>query len=751
MPITPEDYARADRFLPWNAGRRVYNALVEPNWIAGGDRFWYLNHSRHGKEFVLVDPERGSREPAFDHARLAAALSAATGRHWEAGGLPFSAITWQGTDRIRFEVGEEHWDCDLAGYRLEQVTPEPAAREGELASPDGRLAAFVREGDVWVRPIGGGEEIRLTADAEPDYVYATPPDSTTTAVTDRLSGKPLPVLAVWSPDSRRLATHRLDQRKVKPLHLIQGAPPDGAKRPVLHSYRVPLVGDPEMALAQTVILDVGERTALVARYEPAPMLIFSPPEAKMAIWGEDGQRLYLLQRERADKAIRLLEVDAGSGDVRTVIEERGETYVEANLAVRSRPNVRVLGGGEVIWFSERDGWGHLYLYDAASGACKRQITAGPFAVREIAHVDEAARRLYFTAGGREPDQEPYYRQLYVVDLDGGEPVRLTPEDADHHVTFSPSGRYFADTYGRVDLPPVTVVRAATGEHLAALEEADCSELAAEGWRFPERFRVKARDGVTDIYGVIYHPTRLDPDGRYPVIDDIYPGPQVIRTPKVFPTDERSAFGFWHPQALAELGFIVVTIDGMGSPLRSKAFHDYGYGRMEEAGGLEDHIAGLRQLAERHPYLDLRRVGIFGHSGGGFASTHAILAFPEFYKVAVASAGNHDQRGYSATWGEKYQGLLAGGNYDPQANAPLAANLRGKLLLAFGDMDDNVHPALTIQVIDALIKANKDFDLLILPNRNHAYAADPYFVRRRWDYFVRHLLGQEPPAYEIRKP
>ncbi len=753
MALSREDYVRADRFLPWNVTRRIYSDRVEPRWLPGGERFWYMNPGRGGRQFKLVDPERQAVVPAFDHVRLAAGLSLGTGKHVAPHLLPFAAIEPDGEQAVRFEVDGTAWTCDLTTYACAKVQPAAAAREGEVASPDGRWAAFVRDGNVWVRPIGGGEDVQLTRDGQPDYEYGHPPDSTTTAVTDRLSGKPLPVLVVWSPDSRRLATHQLDQRRVRQLHLVQAAPPDDSSRPVLHSYRVPLVGDSDVALTETVVLDVAERTAVRARHEPLPMLVFSPPEVRNAWWGDDGRRLYLLARERHDRAARLLEVDAATGAVRTVIEERGETYVEMNLAARARPNVRVLRGGrEVVWFSERDGWAHLYLYDAETCACKRQLTSGAFAVRDIVHVDEEARRLYFTAGGREPGGEPYYRHLYAVDLDGGEPELLTPEDADHSVTFSPSGRFFVDTYGRVDQPPRTVVRGAAGAMACALEEADVAEVAAEGWRYPERFTVKARDGVTDLYGTIYHPTRFDPAGRYPVIDDIYPGPQTIHSPKVFPTDDRSAFAFWHPQALAELGFVVVQIDGLGTPLRSKAFHDHGYGRMEEAGGLHDHIAGLRQLAERHPYMDLSRVGIFGHSGGGFASTHAILAFPDFYKVAVSSAGNHDQRGYSATWGEKYQGPVNGDNYLPQANYRLAANLKGRLLLACGDMDDNVHPALTLRVVDALIKAGKDFDLLVLPNRNHGYNADPYFVRRRWDYFVRHLLAEEPPAgYVIEKP
>ena len=383
------------------------------------------------------------------------------------------------------------------------------------------------------------------------------------------------------------------------------------------------------------------------------------------------------------------------------------------------------------------------MYDGKTGKLKHQITSGAWVVRDIIRIDDVGRWLYFTGAGREPARDPYYQHLYRIKLDGSLLELLTPENAHHEVSFSPSGNYFIDTYSRVNLPPVSVLRTADGRLVRKLETADISNLLESGWKYPQPFRVKARGDSTDIYGVIYFPSNFDNQKKYPVIESIYPGPQVIRTQKDF-----SPMGYGECQALAELGFIVVTIDGMGTPFRSRAFHDVSYGNLGEAGGLQDHVSGFRQLAVERPYMDLSRVGIYGHSGGGYASTRAILAYSDFYKVAVSSAGNHDQRGYLANWGERYQGLPNGANYEGQDNASLAKNLQGKLLLAFGDMDDNVHPALTIQVIDALIKANKDFDLILLPNANHSFrqpSRSPYFTRRLWDYFVRHLKGVEPPA------
>ena len=763
--LTREDYARAERYLIWNIGKLVFKIQVAPQFVGTSDRFWYRNDTRDGKEFVLIDPALNMRRPAFDQVRLAAALSSASGKACEPNALPFDKFEFiQDGKAIRFDIEKTRWTCDLSSYACAKAEAPKGDPEGERLSPDGRWAAFVKEHDLYLRPAAGGAEIRLTTDGEPYYDYGTEAEESTRAVTERLSGKKLPPLLLWSPDSRKIFTYRLDQRKVDSLYLIQSVPPQG-RRPLLHAYRYALVGDKDLPLAELAVFDVDTRAKVAFKCDPYLFINDSPVTTKRAWWGEDSRSLYFIEDDRAGKASRLRVADARTGETRTLIEEKGATYVELNLLLGSAPNVRILGkGAEIIWFSERDGWGHLYLYDGRTGALKNQITRGPWVVRDILQVDETSRRVYFTAGGREQGRDPYYQHLYRIKLDGSAMELLTPEDADHSVAcfegepgggdrpskLSPSGRFFVDTYSRIDLAPASVLRDADGRLVRELEKADIEPLLATGWKWPERFTVKARDGTTDLYGVIYKPSGFDPAKKYPVIDGIYPGPQAIRTPKSFGADISSVSSFCNDITLAELGFVVINIDGQGTPFRSKAFHDFSYGKMEDAGGLEDHVAGIRQLAAGRAYMDLSRVGIYGHSGGGFASTHAILAYPEFYKVAVASAGNHDQRGYLAAWGEQYQGLLDGDNYKNQANAGLAANLKGKLLLVHGDMDDNVPPALTIQVVDALIKANKDFDLLILPNRNHSLGLDPYFTRRKWDYFVRNLLGAEPPQdYEIK--
>jgi dipeptidyl aminopeptidase/acylaminoacyl peptidase len=744
--LSAADYARAERLLPWHLNPLVRNAQVRPNWIDDGDRFWYQRQTRNGTEIVLVDPRTGECRPLPDGGEKETLLKAG-------------------------ESGSE-------GDRL------AATLAHGLISPDGRWAVSSRDSNLILRAMQSGEERALTQDGELTHAYGKSPDSNTFAVTARVGGIPLPPMAIWSPDSRRILTSRLDERRVKELHLLQSAPPDGSARPVLHTYRYAMAADEQIPHAELMVLDVETGKRVDADWRPIPAPLLSPIELQHAWWSDDGTRVYFIDLARGCQSCHLCELDVATGAVRPILEERNDTYLELNPTTWAQPNVRILGAGEeVIWFSERDGWGHLYLYDGRTGELENPITSGEWLVRDIVRVDEDARRVYFTACGRETGRDPCYRHLYGVNLDGSDLALLTPEDADHQVSippvseivalaemalrggtpsvpgFSPSGRYFLDTWSRLDAAPVSLLRSADGALVCTLETADVSDALSAGWRWPEAFQVKARDGETDLYGAIYRPFHFDPEQRYPVIDMIYPGPQVLRTPKrSFPAEPVETINYTLPQVLAELGFVVVTLDGMSSPFRSKAFHDFAYGRMEDAGGLEDHLAGLRQLAERHPYMDLDRVGITGHSGGGFASTRAILTHPDFYKVAVSGAGNHDQLGYQSYWGEKYQGLPDSADdieaiYGAQINARLAGNLKGKLLLITGDMDDNVHPALTLQVANALIAANKDFDLLVLPNRNHQTSfRDPYVLRRLWDYFVRHLLGAEPPeGYRIRGP
>jgi dipeptidyl aminopeptidase/acylaminoacyl peptidase len=463
-------------------------------------------------------------------------------------------------------------------------------------------------------------------------------------------------------------------------------------------------------------------------------------------WSADGRQVAFLSSSRDHKEAHLRVADTESGKVREVLEEKVATYYESG---NDAHNWRVLpASNEVIWFSERDNWGQLYLYDLQTGRLKNQITTGEGNVTQLVKVDEQNRFLYFLGVGKEKGRDPYFVHFYRIGFDGRNLTLLTPEDATHVIAPSPSARYFIDSYSKPDAAPTAVLRDASGTLIATLEKADISRLVATGWKPPQPIVVKARDGMTDLYGLLYTPTNLNASAKYPIVNHIYPGPQ---TGSVGPRNFLSARG--DSQALAELGFAVVEIDGMGTPWRSKKFHDAYFGDMGD-NTLPDQVAGMKDLAAKYPWIDLQRAGVWGHSGGGYATAGAMFHYPDFFKVGISESGNHDNRNYEDDWAEKWQGLLEKKgettNYDSQANQNFVKNLKGKLLLTHGTMDDNVPPSNTLVLVDELIKANKDFDLLLLPNRRHGYAAEPYMIRRRWDYFVRHLLGAEPPqGYELR--
>jgi dipeptidyl-peptidase-4 len=466
-------------------------------------------------------------------------------------------------------------------------------------------------------------------------------------------------------------------------------------------------------------------------------------------WSADSKEVAFVTTSRDHKREDLRVADTATGAVRDVLAERAETFFESG---QGRVNWRYLPkSNEVLWFSRKDNWGHLYLHDAGTGFQKNRITTGEGNVTQVVRVDEAARTIFFQGVGKEPGRDPYNRHFYKIGFDGRNQTLLTPEAADHVIDLAPSGNYFVDTYSTPDTAPVSVLRDSNGKVVATLETADISQLVATGWHPPMPFTVKARDGQTDLYGLMFRPTNFDPTRRYPIINNIYPGPQ---TGSVGGRSFSVARG--DAQAIAELGFVVVQIDGMGTPWRSRTFHEAYYGNMGD-NTLPDQVAGMKELAARYPWIDLERAGIYGHSGGGYATAGAMFRYPDFFKVGVSQAGNHDNRIYEDDWAEKWQGLLVkkpdgSSNYDDQANQTHAKNLKGKLLLAHGTMDTNVPYYSTLLVVDELIKANKDFDLILLPNRGHGFGQEPYMMRRRWDYFVKHLLGAEPPAnYEMRGP
>jgi dipeptidyl aminopeptidase/acylaminoacyl peptidase len=752
--VPAEEYARAEGFMGRAMNPLVFGTGVRANWLDDG-RFWYRVAIPAGAEFIMVDPRQGSRERAFDHERLARGLAIATGESFDPFSLPFNSfeiipervteVIPDGT-RIRVEVdGIDYW-CSLRDYSCGRLSVTPsdvdrartnARRRGsfQVLSPDGSKAAFIRDHNLWMRNVETGAETQLTTDGMEDFGYAT--NNAGWTKSDR------PVL-LWSPDSKKIATFQHDGRGVGMMYLVSTR----VGHPELEAWKYPLPEDSVIFRIHRVVIHTdGPQAPRVVRLDMPPDQhrsticdhIYCNGAFADVEWAPDGSQLAFVSSSRDHKEAKLRVADPESGEVRDVLEERVETFFESGedmINWHFFPEY-----DEVIWFSERTDWGHLYLYDLQTGQLKHPITSGEWRVLQLRHIDREARMLYFTGSGKEPG-DPYFQYLYSVSMDGGEVRLLTPDSANHSISFSPDYRFFVDAASTPLDPGTTVLRDMTGREVVHLETGDISQLVAAGWQPPIPFKAKARDGITDVYGIMFQPSRLDPNFKYPIVNYLYPGPQSGSVgSRSFSAARRSH------QAMAELGFVVVTLDAMGTPGRTKSFHEAYYGNMGD-NGLPDQIAAIRQLAERNPWMDLDRVGIWGGSGGGFASTAGILRYPDFYKVAVSTSGNHDNRNYEDDWGEKWQGLLeeyddGTTNYDNQANQLVAGNLKGKLLLAHGTMDSNVPPYNTLVVVDALIAANKDFDLLLLPNRGHGLG-ESYMQRRRWDYFVEHLLGAEPP-------
>ena len=740
--FTAADYAQAEKFMTYNTKPLVVRNSVKPVWLPDG-RFWYRNTLAGGAEFVLVDPARGTRLPAFNHARLAITLSKAAAVVYGAHGLPFQELEFSKDGQfILFDAVSKKWKCDVDGAQCVAQGVAAGARN-DVESPDKKHMVFLRNDNLWIREAGTKKETQLTFDGVKDFGYAT--DNAGWTSSDR-------AILLWSPDSKKIATFQQDQRGVGEMYLVNTK----VGHPELKAWKYPLPGDAVVPTIQRVIIDIDSPKMTRLKMPPdqhrstlCDHVACSGSEWSDVHWSGDSKQLAFVSTSRDHREERVRIADASTGEVHDVFSERVETFFESG---NGRVNWRYLPeSNEIIWFSERDNWGHLYLYDAATGQLKNRITSGEGNVTQLLHVDEETRTIFFLGVGREKDRDPYFVHFYRVGFEGGNPVLLTPEDANHEVSLSPDGKYFVDTFSTPEMPPVSVLRDSSGKLILTLEKANIGKLVAAGWKPPIPFTVKARDGQTDLYGLMYKPTHFDPDQKYPIVNHIYPGPQ---TGSVGSRSFKDARG--DAQALAELGFIVVEIDGMGTPWRSKKFHEAYYGDMGD-NTLPDQVAGMKQLAQKYSWIDIDRAGIYGHSGGGYAAAAAMFRYPDFFKVGISEAGNHDNREYEDDWGEKWQGLLepkksGGDNYDSQANQNIAKNLKGKLLLAYGTMDTNVPPYNTLLVVNELIKANKDFDLLPLPNRNHGFGNEPYMVRRRWDFFVRYLLNAEPPkGYELHAP
>ena len=761
-------YERADLMQAHDHYRVFRNLRPYPRWISG-DRFWYVRESVAGNQWMLVDAARGSSAPAFDHERLAAALRSAmteAGKaepksdaatpskplEIKASDLPLRGMDLSDAPRTaRFTAFGKRWIYDMRSNRLSKdvgQTDDPSWRR----SPDGQWALFSRDHNLWVRNLHTEQEKPLTHDGEAFYAYGANPDAT-----GRPAVKPE---AVWSPDSKRVLAVQTDDRQVKDLPMINYAP-EGSVRPVAFQRRTALPGDEHVTRFRMLAIDVesGEQVSADHRDVPAVRMNDTPVGGKRAWWGADSKIAYFVDVDRGERTARVIEFDTVTGRTRTVFSESSETYLELGSNVYAPASIVPLPeSNEVIWYSERSGWAHLYLYDLVTGQLKRSITQGEWRVRDVLAVDPKARQIYISVAGRDSNKDPYYREIARAGLDGGGLEVLSSSDADHFVAssdtfellllamrgedidavsgFSPDRKYFVETVSRIDELPTTVVRDGRGNRIMVVEQATGPGLP-QHWTPPEPTRLTAADGKTSISGVVFRPADFSSERKYPVIDYIYGGPQTSNVPES-PGD--NAFGA--AQSLAELGFVVVIIDGRGTAERSRAFHEASYGAAETASNLEDHIAGIRQLAERYPYMDIERVGITGFSGGGYMAASAILRYPKFFKVAVAGSGNHDQRMFWHSWGERYQGLLKGDNYLQQANLSHVQNLEGRLLFIHGLMDFGVHPAGLFQLTQALMDANKKFDLVLMPRAGHAIPG--YAMVRMWDYFVENLSGREPP-------
>ena len=733
---TLEDYQRAQSFLPGNLRHLVFPADVEPHWIEKTDRFWYRKVGPKGSEFVLVDAAQNTSAPAFDHAQLATALSRAAKREYQPTELPFDSFEFVDEGKaIRFSVDDAQWTCKLANYEC-QPGGAPAERRSEGLSPNKRWAAYVKDHNLYLRDVSTGTVLQLTTDGIPGYDYATPIPGLGIMVNQGSEDVKQPPAVFWSPDSSKLVTYRIDSRNAGHFTSLQFVPPDQL-RPKAYTAVYPLPGE-VLPKAEPIIFDIQAGKRIDVKTAALELPFQDGPGFE---WFKDGKSFFYDNDDRGYKAKELRIVDPATGEQKVIIREQSDTYVDpGETSYRF-----VEATGEVLWTSERDGWNHLYIYNGKTGQLENQLTQGPWVVRQIEYVDEKNRRVYFSANGREKSEDPYQTHLYSVGFDGKGLTLLSPENADHSVSVSPNGTFFVDNYSRPDLPGESVLRRTKdGSEVRVLEKADATELLKTGWKFPEPFQGKAADGTTDLYGLIWRPSNLDASKKYPIVEFVYTGPQAFFVPKSFAGPLRL-------QAMTELGFILVMVDGRGTTGRSRAFHQFSYRNL--GGAFEDHVAMIKQMAARYPYMDINRVGIFGTSAGGYGAAHAMLVFPEFYKVGVTTSADHDARLDKAWWNELYQGYPVKDDYVAQSNVTMAGRLEGHLLIEHGDIDDNVHPVETMRFVDALMKANKSFDMLFVPNMFHGESGEHrlYLVRRRWDYFVQYLLGVTPPKnFEIKE-
>jgi dipeptidyl aminopeptidase/acylaminoacyl peptidase len=720
--VIKEDYARADSVMKWND--LVYHQVGSVNWIDSTATFWYQVRTRQGLVWNLVDAAKKTRRPAFDTGKLVQQLNRQTDETITVQKLQLQKLKFDlKANRIHFECAKAYWTCNLKNYELKkdsvikQEDPEPywndpfdELNSKPVVSPDSIWAAFIKDHNVYVRHEKDKKEYQLSYDGSPGDFYSS--------------------YIQWSPDSKKLAVNKIRKNEERQIWFVESSPKTQLQ-PILHQRNYLKPGD-ALPIKRPCLFHIETRLQIPVDSKPFE----NQYELSNLKWNKNSGAFTVEFNQRGHQVYQVAEVDATTGKVRIIIDEQSKTFIDYS-GKHFRYDLNETG--EIIWASERDGWNHLYLIDTKTGTIKNQITKGSWAVREVVKVDEKDRTVIFKASGQNPDEDPYFIHCCRISLDGSGLTDLTPEKMDHQVFFSPKYDYFTDIYSTVNTPPVTVLRSASdGRVILELEKADIDDLKAKGWIAPEPFVAKGRDGKTDIWGNIYRPTTFDPDKKYPVIEYIYAGPQGSFAQKSFRAATTSFSG------LAELGFIIVQLDGMGTSNRSKAFHDVCWKNLKDAG-FPDRIVWIKAAAEKYSYMDTTRVGLFGGSAGGQNALAGLLFHPGFYKAGSASCGCHDNRMDKMWWNEQWMGYPIGPQYAECSNVANAAKLKGKLLLIVGELDDNVDPASTMQVAATLIEAKKDFELVVLPGVNHTLGGD-YGEQKRRDFFVKTLLGQTPPDW-----
>ncbi|GGF39108.1 peptidase [Echinicola rosea] len=718
---TLADYQRADSIK--KAFEEVYHAPAHFEWVDDKEMLWYVMKTEKGQVYKKVNVKNKQKASLFDQEKMADQLSKILEVSIKPYALPISkVVVKEDAELLTFVAKDYHWEYNLVTETLSQKEPIKKRENGywgnrwddrngdPVPSPDSSRHAFIQEHNVWIKDFSTDDVTQLTYDGAPGLYYAAH--------------------LQWSPDGEKLAAVKVRPTEVRQLTLISSSP-DDQLQPKVETRDYPKPGD---ALPQKTPVLINLTNG--QNHEVNQQLIPNQFTLTGIRWREDSRAFTFEYNQRGHQVYRVVEIEAENGIVRTIIEESSDTFIDYS-GKKFRKDLN--DGQQILWASERDGWRHLYLYDGNTGNVNRQITSGEWVVRDVLKVDEKERLVYFLASGRSENEDPYHLHLCKVSLDGGKVMQLTTENAHHQVTLSSDNNYFVDNFSRQDLPPVSHIKSlSTGKTVMELETADIDRLERAGWKAPEVFAAKGRDGSTDIWGLIIKPTNFDPNKSYPIVEYIYAGPHSSFVPKSFAPNYRGL------QELAELGFIVVQIDGMGTSNRSKAFHDVCWKNLKDAG-FPDRIRWIQAAAQTRPYMDVDKVGIFGTSAGGQSSTGALLFHPDFYKVGVSSCGCHDNRMDKIWWNEQWMGYPIGKHYEECSNVVNAHRLEGKLMLIVGEVDDNVDPSSTYQLVDQLIKHDKDFEFLMVPGMGHS-SGGAYGEHKRRDFFVENLLGVDPPAW-----